>query len=246
MIYFVKAAKLLSLTVGIVATAAVVANAADMKAPAASSDSYDWSGVFVGANVGGAWNPASYTHVETAGVGGAAVNREAFSTNGSSVLGGFQIGAQHQFERFVVGAEGGYSFFDATDSERTNLNGIPRIRETELKDLWHISARFGYAFDRILPYVKAGYANSELKYTNTRIADGVIVGQSSDRAGGLTVGGGVDFALTENWILGAEYSFTKFNVGSQQQTRGGVPVSAFNASNDVDLHTFALKVNYKF
>lgn len=212
----------------------------------AARPSGDWSGIFVGGSVGGAWNPTSYVHTETAGVGGAAVNNESFSTNGSSVIGGLHLGAQQQFDGFVIGAEGGYEFFNARDSRQTNLNGIPRVRETKLNGMWYIAGRLGYAIDRALPYVKLGYANSELSYTNTRIADGVVVGQSSSRVGGVLIGAGVDYALTENWIAGAEYDFSKFDVGSQQQFRGGVPVSAFNGSNNVQFHALTVRLNYKF
>lgn len=212
----------------------------------ASRSSADWSGIFVGGSLGGSWNPTSYIHTETAGVGGAAVNNEAFSTNGSSVIGGLHIGAQQQFGSFVLGAEGGYDFFNARDSRQTNLNGIPRIRETRLNGMWFIAGRFGYAMDRVLPYVKLGYANSELTYTNTRIADGVVVGQSSSRVGGVLLGAGLDYALTDNWIAGAEYNFSKFDVGAQQQTRNGVPVSAFNGSNNVQFHAVTVRLNYKF
>lgn len=207
---------------------------------------YDWSGIYVGANAGGAWTPASYSHAETAGVGGPVINREFFSTDGSSFTGGFQVGAQKQFDNFVVGVEGFYTLLNAEDSARTNLNGIPRIRETQLEDMWGATARVGYAFDHFLPYLKAGYASSELSYVNTRIADGVVVGRSSDWVGGFIIGAGVDYAITDKWLLGADYSFTKFDVGAQQQTRDGVAVSAFNDQNDVKMHAVTLRLNYKF
>ncbi|MET3612062.1 outer membrane immunogenic protein [Rhizobium aquaticum] len=213
---------------------------------ATPSSSANWSGIFVGGSLGGAWNPTSYVHTETAGVGGPATNNERFSTNGSSFLGGLHIGAQQQIDAFVIGAEGGYDFFNARDSRQTNLNGIPRIRETRLNGMWYIAGRLGYAVDRALPYVKLGYANSELNYTNTRIADGVVVGQSSSRVGGFLVGAGLDFALTDNWVVGGEYNFAKFDVGSQQQMRAGVPVSAFNGSNNVQFHSVTARLSYKF
>lgn len=240
---FVNRFKIAVVSMGFIAAGISAASAADFAAEGAL---YDWSGIFVGGSVGGAFNPTRYTHFETAGVGGAIVNSEVFSTNGSSVFGGLHVGAQHQFDNIVVGAEAGYSFFKARDSQRTDLNAIPRTRETKLEDMWHVEARLGYAFDRVLPYVKAGYANSQLSYTNTRLSDGVVVGASEDRVGGYLLGAGVDVALTENWILGAEYTFTNFNVGSQQQFRAGAPVSAFNGGNNVELHTVGLKLSYKF
>lgn len=65
---------------------------------------------------------SSYDHVETLGVGGSEDNREFFSTDGSSVAGGFQAGVQQQFDQFVLGVEGFYTFLDAKDSSQTDLN----------------------------------------------------------------------------------------------------------------------------
>ena len=111
----------------------------------------DWSGFYLGVHGGGTWTPSSYDHVETFGVGGSERNREVFSTDGSSVAGGIQAGVQHQFDHFVLGVEGFYTFLNASDSRQTNLNGIPRTRETQLNDYWGGAARVGYSFDNFMP-----------------------------------------------------------------------------------------------
>jgi outer membrane immunogenic protein len=206
----------------------------------------DWSGFYLGVNGGIASNSTSYDHVETFGVGGPERNREAFSTDDSSAAGGFQAGYQQQFGDVVLGVEGFYTLLDSEGSGRTNLNDFPRTRESRLTDYWGGAARIGYSIDNILPYVKLGYAGSTLDYTNTALGSGVVVGSSSERVGGVVLGAGVDFAVTENWTVGADYSFTKFDVGSQQQTRDGVPVSAFNDDNDAKLHLVTIRLNYKF
>ncbi|MFC6444475.1 outer membrane protein [Shinella zoogloeoides] len=222
----------------------VLATAALLSITPAAAE--DWSGFYLGVHGGGAWSPSSYDHVETLGVGGSEDNREFFSTDGSSVAGGFQAGVQQQFDQFVLGVEGFYTLLDAKDSSQTDLNGIPRTRETRLNDYWGAAARVGYNLDNAMPYLKVGYAGTTLDYVNTRIADNVVVGESSNKVGGVLLGAGVDFALTKNWTVGADYSFTKFNVGSQQQTRDGAAVAAYNDDNDVKLHLVTIRLNYKF
>ena len=66
----------------------VLATAALLSITPAAAE--DWSGFYLGVHGGGAWSPSSYDHVETLGVGGSEDNREFFSTDGSSVAGGFQ------------------------------------------------------------------------------------------------------------------------------------------------------------
>ncbi len=213
---------------------------------ALAQEAYDWSGVYIGAHGGFSFSDSSYDHVETFGVGGAERNREAFDVSPSGLSGGLQAGVLKQFGRFVVGAEAAYDFYRADDDARTDLNGIPRTRETEIGGIWNLSAKTGYAWERTLGYVKAGYANTKLTYTNTRIADGVVVGESEHRAGGLLLGVGLEHAFTEKWSVGAEYNFMKFNVGSQQQTRNGAPVAAYNDGNDLSVHNLSVRLNYRF
>ena len=229
---------------------AVAADQVDYVAPAYDAPLatyYDWTGFYIGAHGGYNWSKNKYNHVETSGVGGSVTSSEHFKVDPSGWSGGFHAGYLHQFNHFVLGAEVGYTFHDADDHAFTNLSSFARSRETSIDDIWNISAKAGYAWDRTLGYVKAGYANTEVTYTNRRLDTGAIVGRSDDRVGGFIIGAGVEHALTDNWILGAEYSFTKFDVNNQQQhDLTGQPVAAFNSSNHLSSHNVNLRLSYKF
>src|SRR5215510_6582105 len=61
---------------------------------------YTWSGCYIGGNAGGAWERASHTFDNGAGL------VEAFSYNPSSWIAGGQVGCQYQWSNVVLGIEG--------------------------------------------------------------------------------------------------------------------------------------------
>ena len=90
-----------------------IASAADIpaKAPAPVSApllAYNWTGFYVGGNVGGAWSTTDWTFFNGATL-------EPISQNGSSWVAGGQIGYLYQFNpNWVVGIEASWS---GTNSE---------------------------------------------------------------------------------------------------------------------------------
>jgi outer membrane immunogenic protein len=98
-----------------------LASAADLavKAPAvapANAPLPNWTGFYVGGNVGGAWSKTDWTFFN----GG---NSEAFSHNASSWIAGGQIGYRHQFgPNWVLGVEASWSGTDLQDTSSSALN----------------------------------------------------------------------------------------------------------------------------
>jgi outer membrane immunogenic protein len=76
-----------------------------------------------------------------------------------------------------------------------------------VKSLSSVTGRLGYAWDRLLGYVKGGGAweRDEYDYTN-----GVIIGTARETRGGWTVGVGAEYAFT-NFVSGfIEYNYYDF------------------------------------
>lgn len=97
--------------------------------------------------------------------------------------------------------------YGATVGLDTDVGGTPLIVGVEAsvdnvfdrRDIG-VAARAGIrASDNVLLYGKVGYAN--FKDANSRELDG------------LRVGGGLEFALTNNLFVGAEYRYTDFQAG---------------------------------
>jgi outer membrane immunogenic protein len=62
-----------------------------------------------------------------------------------------------------------------------------------------VRGRAGYAFDRFMPFVAGGLAVGDIRATAPGFA-----GATQTNAG-WTVGGGLEFALSNNWTAKAEY-----------------------------------------
>jgi outer membrane immunogenic protein len=168
---------------------------------------FDWSGVYVGAHLGAAWGdlPRGETIVDESVV----VESVRGDSELEGSLAGGHLGFNHQFGRWVGGAEVSLSGGDveASQSARVSFDGesFEGHAKTEIDDLFLATVRLGYAFDRTLAYVKAGYASADVK-VRAEIDDMDVSVSSSERHAGFTIGGGIEYALTKGVIFGLEYN----------------------------------------
>jgi outer membrane immunogenic protein len=182
------------------------AQAADMllKAPP-STYAYNWSGIYVGANAGYGWADAEWR--------GTIVANGAFdlSAQPKGALAGGQIGINRQYGQWVLGAEltGDWSDLKDTVPVTTTTSGA-FSGTTKLRDLETLTGRLGYAFNNVLFYGKAGGATGVVS-VNGSTPGGVsfTFASPSQRVWGTTAGVGIEYGLTPNIILGAEYDFTR-------------------------------------
>lgn len=120
--------------------------------------------------------------------------------NSSGITGGFQIGYDHQFGRFVLGAFGSY---DLSGMDTTASIGDIDLTLIEKGDEWSVGARAGYLLHpRVLAYVLAAYTQAEWTFGDA------LTGEKDVTFDGITVGGGLEYALTQNVFLGIEGTHT--------------------------------------
>jgi outer membrane immunogenic protein len=158
------------------------------RAPVAYFPDFNWSGVYIGINGG-----YSFGTTTTAG-----------STNGlktDGIVAGATIGGNFQAGAFVFGAEG--------DFDWDNIKGTPPAAVCpgcQLLSNWlaTVRGRVGVAWDRILFYGTGGAAFQNLKFA-TPVLSPVT------NPIGWTAGGGIEFALSQNWSVKAEYLFVDFD-----------------------------------
>jgi outer membrane immunogenic protein len=180
---------------------------------------------------------------------------------------GAQLGYNHQLGRTVLGLEADISWsgIKGTGSAPFNLainnpdDGLfagQASTETILEWFGTVRGRLGYAHDRFLPYITGGLAYGEIKSTltvggttfDTGGGTPVFVASSSASAStsavhiGFAVGGGVDWAVNDRWMLRAEYLYLNFaDKGISLSVPGG---TATNSGTAVNLVRGAL--NYRF
>lgn len=207
---------LLALAVAISSTTSA-ALAADVTPPPAPTPayrpppvaaSYNWSGFYLGANVGYGrvsadgsvtWN-SPLLGIITAGSNG--------SANG--VIAGGQVGANWQMGAFVIGAEGDFQWSNQKSTATTACGAGCTLTEVSSVDSFGTARlRIGGAFDRVLVYATGGAAWTHDSDNLNATAFGLtanLVSLSASKVG-WTAGAGVDFAVVDNLIARVEYLY---------------------------------------
>jgi outer membrane immunogenic protein len=198
---------------------------------------FSWTGLYVGANIGGGWMQnwdragwgtqwSGVTWVPVLAVGGG-------GTSGGGVVGGVQAGVNYQLtQMFVIGLE--TDFQGSSISARSNggwgLGGVTR----RVDDFGTVRGRIGLTmpgWSQLMIYGTGGFA-----YGDIRLDHGWL-GNLHGSGIGWTVGGGLEYAILPNWSVKAEYLYT--DLGTEYW--GG----ANRAEHHVQFHTARAGVNYR-
>jgi outer membrane immunogenic protein len=165
---------------------ATPAAAADLYRPgpayaAAPFSSYNWNGVYIGANVGYQWGKVTNWG----------------TTAPSGVAGGGQIGYNWQVHpNWVLGIE--------TDLQASGANDTFAAYKFSNQWFGTVRGRAGYAMNNVLIYATGGLA-----YGGGRVDFGAA--NESQTHIGWTVGAGVEVGLTPNWSAKAEYLYVRLD-----------------------------------
>ena len=167
---------------------------------------YNWTGFYIGINGGGGWGNSD-----------GLVN--SFSTSGGLV--GGTLGYNWQMGQGVFGLEG--------DFDWSNIGATAACPPTscEVRNNWlsTVRARFGYAFDRFMPYITGGLAFGEVETSAAGVAS------ATDTKVGWTIGAGVEGSIAGPWTAKVEYLY----------------VDLGNTANlDFRAHVGRVGLNYRF
>ncbi len=223
------------LGLALLASAAFVgaAAAADMparpvyKAPVLSPVRvYDWTGFYVGGNIGYSWGRQD---VSLDGVGSVG------TPNINGFIGGGQIGYNWQMNQLVLGLETDFQ------GSAQKGDGVAAAASSTSRLDWFgtVRGRVGYAFDRWLPYLTGGWAYGHGNLSG--IAGGVGFSGSNDYSG-WTLGGGLEYAFLNNWSAKLEYLYVDFGSGPSVTVTPGTNISGGHLTDNI----VRVGLNYKF
>jgi outer membrane immunogenic protein len=202
--------------------------AADLPVKAvAPTPVYEWSGVYIGGVIGGAWS----THdVSDQALGPFLGQPYAQGIAASGMIGGADGGARYQLGKLVVGVEGDITFGNLNGTNASAMGPdsftISRAITADTKWTATAAATFGIAGEgNWLFYGKAGVAFADTGYTDSWTVPGMLPfgGTASDTTVGWTAGTGVEWAVSNAWSLKAEYDyldFGKHSVAISEQPSG--------------------------
>jgi outer membrane immunogenic protein len=206
---------------------------------------YNWSGCYIGGNIGGGWKRNTLNSTTTF-LGTPVAFTNLGSDNGSSVIGGAQIGCDYQFAgNWVAGIQGMFDFGNIDSSHQ--IPGFPTFVETSrVKDIFSVTGRVGYLFTpQLLGYVKGGGAWARTNLSILGPANATVEFASNNRSG-WTVGGGLEYMFAPGWSVFGEYNFMDF--GHRNLAFAASPGFVFTdtVSSHLTVQEALVGVNYKF
>ncbi len=211
--------------------AAGAANAADFYAPGYKDGPIvaypSWTGYYIGAHIGGAWSTIDFNDT---------IANVPFNNDTSGIFAGGQIGYVYQLGNLVVGPEVDVGGMDLSHSV-TEPGLSPAVGSVSSGLYFDITGRLGYAWGPAMVYIKGGYAYYG---GSLSVNDGQSPVVSHSDLSGWTGGGGVEYKISPEWSLKAEYQFFEFNTFQLIAQDGNTYDDRFTAQ------TFKVGFNYHF
>jgi outer membrane immunogenic protein len=198
-----KTTILFGISAAVIAVGPALAADLPVKAPPAPlPPPFSWTGLYIGANIGGAWSQGSITDNVT----GAQLNSDS-----SGFIGGGQIGYNYQINQFVLGVEwdiDGTSISKTSNAVTTAIGTLQLHASTDW--ITTLTGRIGVGWDRWLFYFKGGGAWVQNSVTLNNLTTGASASASNDNSG-WTVGLGGEWAFAPQWSAKIEYDWVKLD-----------------------------------
>jgi outer membrane immunogenic protein len=187
---------------------------------------FTWTGFYVGVNAGYGWNNNDYTVVTPAGTVLAVSGQDD-----GGFVGGAQAGFNYQMGSFVVGVETDLQYADIGGRGMFTVGGFNYYTDDSDNYFGTVRARLGLAMDRALLFATGGFAYGDV---------GTFGGSNS----GWTLGGGVEYAFTNNFTAKVEGLYVNLDQKDVRFDRAGVAYTSRGSDNDFGVVRAGL--NYKF
>ena len=138
----------------------------------------DWTGPYIGGQIG-------FGHATAEGD----VGTFSFEENAEGAIGGVTAGYDHDFGRFVLGAEAQYDVSNIEFDDGSSINSIGRLK-----------ARAGFEAGRALVYATGGVAQAHVESAGDEFSDT-----------GWVAGAGMDYMVTDRVAVGGEVLHHEFS-----------------------------------
>jgi outer membrane immunogenic protein len=215
---------------------------------AASSETPNWTGVYVGGHIGGGFSKINWYEDATQGGSGLPTGTSDGVVHANGVLGGVQAGYNYQIERVVLGIQADISVADISGTDTCFPTFAGQSCGTRIDSLGTLTARIGTTYHQALFYALGGGAWEKETLSNSAPNGGpggapINLSFVGTRAG-WTVGAGVEYAFVEKWSAFLQYNFISF--GTQDLTFTSSNVPSFSENISENLNVVKLGVNYRF
>ncbi len=177
---------------------------------------YNWTGPYIGGSVGALWGTERWRFVDPP--------NSVLTPDFAGYIVGGQLGYNVQLGRLVVGVEGDYGATEARGGIACP-NAAFFTCQADVHQLASLTGRLGVTLGRALLYGKGGWAAGEVsastKLNPAQTFDFFFSGVETTKwLTGWTVGGGMEFALSDRWSAKAEYMHYDLGTGRFQVSDG--------------------------
>jgi outer membrane immunogenic protein len=232
--------------IGAIALAGSAFAAEPLPPPPPPAPIFTWTGIYIGGQAGYAWDQDRVSAFFP-GAGLSAFpffGTVSFTDKPQGFIGGGHVGYNLQINQWVAGVEG---TVDGTTISRGNFFSPFARLQTRTPVQGSLGLRLGVAFDRVLIYARGGFAFAGIQNFYTTAVPFFIDEQISRSRSGWTVGGGIQYAVTDNWSIRGEYRYSDF--GHFIDYPFAVLVSPFgtlSVEHHLTQHQVQFGVSYKF
>jgi len=224
------------------------------KAPVYVDPVFDWTGFYVGGNLGYSWGRSSDTSTVTNTLG-VVTFTGSDKSNLDGIVGGGQIGYNWQMQSWLFGLEadiqgtgekGSRSFLVPFQNVFINAPPPPVPYTLEQKIDWFgtVRGRIGVlATPKVLLYATGGLAYGDVHSNETVGVTTPLTFGSSNTHVGWTLGAGIEGAIGGNWTARLEYLYVDLGTVSGSFA---VPVGISTYSSHITDNILRVGINYKF
>jgi len=175
---------------------------------------FNWSGFYVGGQVGEGWDVTTPT--ETVSSSEFPVGFVLNTLHAKGLLGGGYAGFNYQIHQFVIGIEGDYAWANLSGSANTvGVLGGTQERTAHIDWIATLAGRLGYAVNDWMLFGKAGWtweglhaSGSVFDVAGVNTSNFVVPEQTRN---GPTIGAGIEWSCARNWSAKFEYDYVKFS-----------------------------------
>jgi outer membrane immunogenic protein len=218
---------------------------------------FNWTGAYVGGQVGFAYSDTTFDYAATslpacAAITGVLSDCQAHgNANSNGLAGGLQAGFNYQSGHFIWGLEGDVTLRGSNAGKAVFLPTFGATQQFTENNDWLITLRprIGFAYYRAFIYATGGAALSNVSHTiafqDPSSGFAPLTAHESSTRAGWTLGTGVEYVLASHLTVKGEYLFV--DLGSVTVTTpatGGWWATATQFAEQE--HILRAGLNYKF
>lgn len=199
-----------------------------------------WSGPYIGVNAGFASGHERLRETSATPFNG--TDFERWRARSEGFTGGAQIGFNRQFGNIVLGLEADFNYVDNSRT-RSSPSGAVTASVSD-GFIGTVRPRLGFAWGPWLFYGTGGLAYGTADTTLTGNGPLALSASNTDWRVGWTAGGGIEYALSRNWTVRAEY--LHFDLGSATVSGLASDGNTYSWRSHLTDDVVRMGVNYRF